>query len=81
MRLGEIGGPRAKTSLETACATSELLHVRSAPPRQILGDALTHQLGDRALFPPRLGLERPRLLLGQLNLGSYHAIMIANQPA
>ena len=71
--------PERKRPLKSACATSELRHVRGAPPRQVPGDALAHQLHNRAFFHPRLGLERPCLLFGQPDPGSYHAIMMVNR--
>ena len=79
MPLGEVGGPRAKTPLEAACATGELPDVRGTPSSQVFGDAFAHQLGHRAFLHPRLGLERSCLLLGQLDPSSYHAVTITNQ--
>lgn len=45
MPLGEVGGPRAKTPLEAACATGELSDVRGTPSSQVFGDAFAHPLG------------------------------------
>ena len=45
MRLSKIRAPRVKASLERAGSPRELTHIRVAPTREILVDALAHQFG------------------------------------
>lgn len=76
--FGEIRKSRSEAFLQFKCAGCECFGIRDASAREILGDGLPHQLGHRAIFHARPRLERSRLRFRQLNLCTYHDIMITN---
>ena len=78
MVLGQIAASGPVPAGQGQRAASDLVPIHGVTPCEVLGDALAHEFGHRAVLEARLRPQRLCLRFGQLDLCTVHDVMITD---